>query len=303
MIKIGVIGIGAMGKHHARIYSELSDVELVGIADVNEELVSSITNQYHTKAFTDYRELLKQDLDAVTIAVPTTIHKEVAIDVANEGINMLVEKPITDTIENAKKIIEVCGNNNVKLMIGYIERFNPIIPVIKNTIKNIDVISINITRVGPFPPRIKDVGVVIDLATHDIDLIRYLTNSEFKKVCGLTSKNTSGKEDNALISCRMENGILVHITTNWLTPFMVREINIATTEKFIRGQFIDQKVVEYHRYEEDGSYIVKDIRVVSNEPLKLELKAFIESIKKNKEPPITGYDGLKALEVALMVGV
>ncbi|MBT9151257.1 MAG: scyllo-inositol 2-dehydrogenase (NAD(+)) [candidate division WS2 bacterium] len=299
MIKVGVIGVGAMGKQHARVYAGLSDVELAGIADTNKDVVCEVAERYSTEAFVDYKELLKRDLDAVSIVVPTSLHKKVALDTAEAGVNMIIEKSIAHTIENARKIIKSADENDVKLMVGHIERFNPIIPVIQKSIGNNDIISIDITRVGPFPPRIRDVGVVIDLATHDIDLIRYLTKSEFKKIYSITSKNISEVEDIATLSFRMENGALAHITTNWLTPFKIREINIAMNRKFIKGLLIDQKVSEYSKYKEDGSYVVKELSVPFGEPLKLELEAFLNAVKEDKKPPITGEDGLKALEVAI----
>jgi UDP-N-acetylglucosamine 3-dehydrogenase len=298
-VRVGVIGVGAMGQHHARVYSELPDVELVGVTDVNADLGHSIAERFYTKAFSDYKKLLKQDLDAVSIAVPTSLHKKVAVDVADAGVNMLLEKPIADTVANAQEIIRKAEHNRVKLMIGHIERFNPIIPVIKRSVENSDIISIDITRVGPMPPRIRDVGVVIDLATHDIDLIRYLANSEFKKIHGLASRTLSKREDIAILSFELENGILAHITTNWLTPYKVREINIYAKRKLIRGELINQRVLEFSNYGKDGSYLVKELSVPFAEPLKLELEAFIKSISKGNEPPVTGYDGLKAIEVAL----
>lgn len=297
--KVGVIGVGAMGQHHARVYGELPDVELVGVADVDGNLAPSIAERFHTKAFTDYKQLLRQGLDAVSIAVPTSLHKEVAVDVAEAGVSMLVEKPIADTVENAEEIVRRARRNGVRLMIGHIERFNPIIPVMKKSIENNDVISIDITRVGPIPPRIRDVGVVIDLATHDIDLIRYLANSEFKKIYGLTSRSLSEREDIAILSFEMENGVLAHITTNWLTPYKVREINIYTKTKLIKGGLIDQKVMEFSNYGEDNGYLVRELSVPYGEPLRLELESFMQCINKDHEPSVTGHDGLKALEIAL----
>jgi predicted dehydrogenase len=300
MIKVGVIGVGVMGRHHARVYSELPGVELVGVADVNGELASAIAKTYHTKAFTNYKELLKQHLDAVTIAVPTSLHKKVSLDVAQAGMNMLVEKPIAETIENANEIINAARRNGLKLMVGHIERFNPIVPVLKESIKNSHVISIGITRVGPFPPRVKDVGIVIDLATHDIDLIRYLTDSEFKRVYSLTSKNLSGQEDSAILCFEMENGVLAYSIVNWLTPFKVREINVATPGKLVKGWFQEQKVIEYMRYKkEDSAYIAKELAVPFAEPLKLELEHFLDCIRRDREPLTSGIDGLKALEIAI----
>jgi len=300
MLKLGVIGVGVMGRNHARVYSELPDVELIAVADVDKELAISVAESYNCKAYANYKDLLGENLDAVSIAVPTTLHKRVALDAIEKRINVLVEKPIADTVKNADEIIEAARQEGVKLMVGHVERFNPVITTIKENIANLQVVSIDITRVGPLPPRIKDVGVVVDLAIHDIDLIHYLANSEFKRVYGLTSKSIFEHEDTATLSFEMENGILAHITVNWLTPFKVREINVATTEKFIKGWLIDQKVCEYSKYQEDNSYVAKELNVSRAEPLKVELVKFIECIKNDEEPPITGQDGLKALEIAML---
>ncbi len=300
MINVGVIGVGAMGSNHARIYSELPEVKLVGIADVNKKTVEIISKKYGIVAFTDYRKLLKKNLDAVSVCTPTSLHEKISIDAIGAGCHVLVEKPISDTIAGARKIIATAKKRNVKLMVGYVERFNPIIPAIKKSIEDSKVISINIIRVGPFPPRLRNIGVVIDLATHDIDLIRYLTDSEPKKVHGfVSSKNVCDYDDAANLIFEMKNGILAQITANWLTPFKVREINVATKEKFIKGWFIEQKVVEYSKYRENDFYTVHELPIRFSEPLKLELKTFIEGIKEDKEVPVSGYDGLKALEIAL----
>ncbi len=299
MLRVGVIGLGAMGKNHVRVYSELPDVEVVGIADVDYELAQSLAETYHTAPFADYQELLKQGLDAVSIVVPTSLHREIAVAAAQSGLNMLVEKPIADTINSTREIIKAAEENKVKLMVGHIERFNPAVTVLKKEIQNAKVSLVEITRIGPFPPRVKDVGVVVDLATHDIDLITHLAGSEFKKIYSLTSRSLAQHEDTAILLFEMENGALARVTVNWLTPFKVREINIATKEKFIKASLIDQKVSEYSKYKEDDSYLVKELNVPFGEPLKLELQAFIESIESNTESPISGEDGLRAVEVAI----
>jgi predicted dehydrogenase len=295
---VGVVGVGSMGRHHARVYSQMHDVILVGVSDLDKNAVESVASQFKTKAFTDYKELLNAGVDAVSIAVPTTLHKKVALDFMEKGVHVLIEKPIADSLEAGRDLIKKAGEKNVKLMVGHIERFNPIIPVIKKSIENCKVISIGITRVGPLPPRVKDVGVVVDIGVHDIDIIRHLTNSEFKKIYSLTQASVAAKEDIAMMSFVMENGVLAHITTDWLTPYKVREISISTNEKFIRGNFITQKVSEYSSWK-DSSYIVKDLFVPFGEPLALELKSFIQSIREDKPAPVSGEDSLKALEVAL----
>ena len=161
-LRAGVIGVGAMGKNHARLYSELFDVELIGVADVNENLATSIAQSYGCKPFADYKDLLNENLDALSIVVPTTLHKKVALDAITKGINVLVEKPIADTVENADEIIKVARQKGVKLMVGHVERFNPAIIKLKELIDSGllgKVVSISAKRVGPYNPRIRDVGI------------------------------------------------------------------------------------------------------------------------------------------------
>ena len=299
MLKVGVIGLGAMGNNHARVYSELPDAELVGVADLDSELARGIAKKYNTVPFADYKELLRQGLDAVSIAVPTSLHREIAVHVACAGVNILVEKPIADTVEAAREMIKSARDNTVKLMVGHIERFNPIIPILKKEIEGAEVILIEITRIGPFPPRVKDVGIVVDLAVHDIDLIRYLTGSDLKEIYSLISKSRSKHEDAAIMLFRMANGVIARCTINWLTPFKVREISIATNKKFIRASLIEQKISEYSTYTESDHYLVKEFSVPFGEPLKFELEAFIDSVINDTEPPVTGFDGLEALKRAI----
>ncbi|MFC1952573.1 Gfo/Idh/MocA family oxidoreductase [Chloroflexota bacterium] len=299
MIKAGVIGLGQMGKNHARIYSEINDVELVGVADIDFNLAQAFAKKYHTTPFSDYRELLKQGLDAVSIVVPTSLHKQVALDAVSAGTHILLEKPISDTIEGAREIISKAEQNNIKLMLGHIERFNPAISVLKEHLIAKEISLIEITRIGPFPPRIMDVGVIIDMATHDIDLVGYLTGSNIQEVHSLYSKSISSHEDAAILLFKMENNSLARITVNWLTPFKVREINIATKEKYIKTSLIDQKIYEYSRNGEDGSYLVTEPLVPLGEPLAIEIKAFLNSITNNTLPPVTGEDGLRVLEIAI----
>lgn len=296
-MKVGVIGIGEMGKNHLRVYSEMNQ-EIIGISDINEERGKILAEKYNTQFFKDYKELLKKDLDAVSIVVPTTLHKKVALDCMEKGINLLIEKPIADTLENALKIKTKAEKEDLNVMIGHIERFNPIIETIKENLRIKDVISINITRLGPFPPRINDVGVIIDLAVHDIDLLHYITGSEFKKIYPLVAKNTDGRDYAAILSFEMANGVLGNITANWLTPFKVREIEIAMKHKFLKGWFIEQKLMEYKRFN-DKSYIVKEIKIQHKEPLRKEIEMFLHCVKNKTSPPVSCGDGIDVLEIAI----
>lgn len=301
MIRVGVIGVGAMGRHHARVYSDLPDVDLVGIADVDVDLANSVAGLYHTQAFAGFESLLRQELDAVSVAVPSSLHNEVAVAAAGAGIHVLVEKPIADTLESAQDIIKAAEKNNVKLMVGHIERYNPAVTTLRKAAQGKKLIFLEITRVGPFPPRVKDIGIVIDLGVHDIDLVRYLTCSEYERVECLVANNTSGKEDAAIFLFKMRNGVLGRITTNWLTPFKIREVTLATSERFVRGDLLAKRVIEYSQYCEDGSYSTKELAVPFVEPLKAELQAFLQSVVADEPPPITGEDGLIAVKIALSV--
>jgi len=299
MIRVGVIGVGTMGQHHLRIYLTMPQVKIIGVVDTNPKTLNELAQKYQIAGFKNFYDLLREKPHAVSIAVPTQFHAEAAMAALNAGAHVLVEKPIAYTVQQAQSMIEAAKKAKRLLMVGHVERFNPITPTIHQAMQGEDVIMINITRVGPFPARIKDVGVITDLAVHDIDLIRYLTGSEVKHILSLTSYyRHDQQEDAALLSFIMENGILAHITTNWLTPFKVREIEIATRQKFIKGWFMEQKVFEYSRYTEDRSYVVKELAVPFAEPLRLEIEAFIRSVQTGSPPPVSGYDGLKALEIA-----
>lgn len=298
MIKVGVIGVGAMGQHHARVYSEMSKVELVGVSDLDQKQSQIIAFKHNTKSFSNYCDLLDK-VDAVTIAVPTSLHEKIALDAIRKKCHILIEKPISDTVKSAKNIIESANRENLKLMVGHIERFNPVITAITKYIENQEILLIEITRMGPFPPRVKDIGVIIDIGIHDIDLIKYITGSTFEKILSLTSSNGKEYEDTAIISFKMKSGVLAHMTTNWLTPYKVREILVATKTMVLRGDLISQKLTEYKKTDDTDAYTVKELHVNYKEPLKSELDEFISSINEDRNPIVSGDDGLKALEIAI----
>ncbi len=190
-------------------------------------------------AFADLDGLIERGVDAVTIAAPTHLHRDIAIDCAARGIHILVEKPIASTIEEGREIVAAARRAGVTLMAGHVERFNPAVEAIKRAIKGQNILSIAVTRVGPFPPRMSNVGVVIDLAVHDIDLIRWFTNSEIVEIQPQTSSAVAEREDIALLQFRTASGVLAQINTNWLTPFKARTIHIATRDKYLMADLLD----------------------------------------------------------------
>ena len=307
MLKGCVIGLGAMGSNHIRVLHELQEegkTKLVGVADIREDLARKIAENYGVQWFTDYKRLLDKKPDFVVVSVPTKLHRKVAEDAIKKGCHVLVEKPIAHTISEAKKILETAEKKGVQLMVGHIERFNPVVQEMKERIGRERVHLIGAVRVGPsLPSERVETGVVLDLAVHDIDIIRYLTDSEFRRISAFTTNHESEVEESAVLSFEMENGALAYIITNTITPLKIRSLEVTTAEKFIRGDLISQKVMEYSRGElithARRSMFVTEIDIPYMEPLKLELKAFINSLEQGIKPPISGEDGLRALETAV----
>lgn len=296
MLKIGVIGVGSMGKNHARLYAELPGVELIGVADVNETLTTSIARSYGCKSFADYHDLLDEGLDALSIVVPTTLHKKVALDAIQKGISVLVEKPIADTVENADEIIKVARQNKVKLMVGHVERFNPAIIKLKELVDSGllgKVVSISAKRVGPYNPRIRDVGIVLDLGTHDIDIMSYLYGEKIKEVYASAGTIVHSHEDHAIITLSFGSGSSGVIDTNWLTPHKVRNLTVIGSQGIAEVNYIEETLRIF-----DQEW-VRDAKIEKAEPLKLELLHFIDCVQHDKKPLVSGEDGRHALAVAL----
>ncbi len=298
-LRIGVIGAGVMGSNHARVLASLPGVSLTGIADPLPAHRSRAEEFIGCKTFATIDELLAAGVDAVTVAAPTHLHHEISLACIAKGIHVLVEKPIASTVEEGNEIVEAARSAGVTLMAGHVERFNPAVAAIKNAIKGEDILSIAITRVGPFPPRMSNVGVVIDLAVHDIDLIRWFTESEIIDVQPQLSSAVAEREDIALLQFRTASGVLAHINTNWLTPFKARNVTVATRGKYVMGDLLTRQVTECFGFQPDGSYSMRHLSVGHDEPLRAELMAFIEAVKSGSTPAVTGEQAVASLEIAI----
>jgi hypothetical protein len=297
-IRIGVVGVGTMGSNHARVLAGLSGVQLVGVADPDRAQRDLVTGHLGCPAVKDLDGLLELGLDAVTIAAPTHLHREIALRCIERGIHVLVEKPIASTVEEGDDIIAAARRAGLTLMVGHVERFNPAVQAIKEAIRGEDILSIAITRVGPFPPRMSNVGVVIDLAVHDIDLIRWFTDSDIVEVQPQLSNAVAEREDIALLQFRTASGVLAHINTNWLTPFKARNVTVATRGKYVMGDLLTRQVTECFGFQADGSYSMRHLSVGHDEPLRAELIAFIDAVRDGKEPAVTGEQAVASLEIA-----
>ncbi|MBB6401739.1 UDP-N-acetylglucosamine 3-dehydrogenase [Methanococcus maripaludis] len=303
MLNVAVVGIGVMGYNHARIYNDLQKdgkVNLVGLSDMNQVRLNDVSEEFHTKSFSNYMDLLDENLDAVSIVVPTFLHKEVALPFIKKGISVLIEKPIADTLENAKEIIEEAEKNNVILSVGHVERFNPAVLKLKEHIEKGslgDIVTMTAKRVGPMTTRIADAGVILDLAVHDIDVMAFLANSKVKNIHAL-AKNVkhpnNNAEDYALIISSFENNINGIIEVNRLTPHKTRTLNVVGTNGIAYLDYMNQDLTLY-----DEEW-VKTAKINKEEPLKKEIFHFIDCVQNKKKPIVTGLDGIHALETAIL---
>ncbi len=299
LLRVGVVGVGVMGSNHARVLAELPGVELVAIADPDRRHADYVARALGTKSVDSVDALVPLGVDAVTIAAPTHLHHDIALACIKRGIHVLVEKPIASTIEEGRSIVDAARRAGVTLMVGHVERFNPAVETIKEAIRGEKILSISITRVGPFPPRMSNVGVVIDLAVHDIDLIRWFTDSDIVDVQPLMASAVAEREDIALLQFRTASGVLAQINTNWLTPFKARTVHVATRDKYIIADLLTRQVTECFGFQPDGSYSMRHLSVGYAEPLRAELIAFATAIRTGAEPAVTGEQGVASLEIAM----
>jgi UDP-N-acetylglucosamine 3-dehydrogenase len=317
--KAAVIGVGAMGQHHARIYNQLPETELVGIADANADTGGRIAKLYHTVAFTDHGRLLdKARPDLVTVAVPTEFHHQVALEAMEAGCHVLIEKPIAATVEQARELIERADVLGCKLMVGHIVRFDPAVQALKERLDAGElgrIFQVRCRRLGPFPARIRDVGVVIDLATHDLDMIRYLTGQEAVRVYAETEQELySAYEDILIGTVRLADDTIGILDINWLTPTKIRELTVTGQRGMFLVNHLTQDLYFYENAEANGERWnamsllcgVSEGRMIrypvrKYEPLKAELEGFVQAVVEDMPVPVNGDDGLVALQLAQML--
>ena len=297
-INVGVVGVGAMGENHVRVYHKMEEANLVAVSDVSERALKKIEKKYGAKGFTEYSDLLENpEIEVVSVCVPTTFHHAVVMEAIKNGKHVLVEKPIAFTVQEAEEMIAAAKEAGVMLATGHVERFNPAVQKAKELIDDGvigDVVSAFAKRVGPLPPRIKDVGVSIDLAIHDLDIMNYLFEEDVTLVYGSMncSFDDSEFEDHAEIMVNFNNEATGIIEVNWLTPYKRRELELTGTAGIISVDYIKQSIEVYGKF-------AQDIQIKHEEPLKSELKSFLNAVMNGEEPEITGEDGLKALKMVI----
>jgi len=307
VVRVGVVGVGRWGRHHARVYSELEGCKLVGLVDLSWKRANELAEKYDTTPYTDFSTLFGK-VDAVSVVTPPSSHYIIARAFLVEGINVLVDKPMTRTMAEADELVKLAKGNGLVLQVGHIERFNSAVQKLKDIVDS--PIFIESHRLGPQAPQVMmEIGVVLDLMIHDIDIVLDLVNSEVRKVNSAGSSVETPYEDIATAQVSFANGCIANFTASRLSIEKKRSLEITQKDSYISLDFRDQDI-EISRYADDPS--AKDDllsrKVVSErpylsrkEPLKLELADFIDCVTYNKKPLVSGEEGRRALKVALQV--
>lgn len=302
-LKVGVIGVGSMGQHHARIYNQLAAAELVGVFDADTERAEEIAKKHETVAM-GLDELLAATT-AVSVAVPTQFHFEIATQCFDHGVSPLIEKPIVGDVETGEELQALAENTDIPVQVGHVERFNPAIQVVQDIVEDLNVLALSAERLGPPPNRTIDDSAVIDLMIHDLDIVLSLVNSEPESVM------SAGVRENryGTATIDFESETVATLTASQLTQRKVRKLEITAEECVVEVDYIDQ-TIEIHRQsmpsyvEEDEGVryrhesIIERPTVPSEEPLKSELESFLEALETGATPEVSLADGVRALELA-----
>jgi len=315
MIRAAVIGVGSIGQHHARIYNEMDDVELVAVADVDSARRQRAARRFKVPTYPNHAALLEAEtLDVVSVTVPTAIHHAVTMCAIEHGVNVLVEKPIAHTLEQADEMIARAAASGLTLTVGHIERFNPAVVEVKQRLRDNElgrIFQIQSRRLSPFPRYIQDVGVVMDLATHELDIMRYLLDSEVSRLYAEVGRNVHTVHEDMLSAVlRFANGCAGVLDINWLTPSKIRELRITGERGMFLVDYVHQDLYYYQNVEAPGRWDslalfrgveegdVLKVHVSKVEPLERELKAFVKAVAGHSPPVVSGDDGRRALLLA-----
>jgi predicted dehydrogenase len=319
-VKIGVVGVGHLGNHHTRIISQLPGAELVGVNDSNPEKGKEAAEKYKTRYFGDLDELLKE-ADAISLVVPTTSHYPLATQILEKGKDLLIEKPITETVEQAEELVQLAKRKNSTFQVGHIERFNPAFLAIEKY--RPDPKFIESHRLAQFNPRGTDVAVILDLMIHDIDLILSLVKSPVSQIEAAGVPVIAESQDICNARLTFENGCVANITASRISARPLRKMRLFQRDSYMSLDFMQKSVELYNLVEADMlPQELKDTKtVVGNIPveqvgktivyrrpatadhdmLTAEIESFLDSINKKIPPKVTGEDGKRALEVALEI--
>jgi len=300
-INIAVIGCGYLGRFHAEKYSQIKDVNLKWLVDINEESVQQLSKSLNASYSTDYKKIVN-DIDAVSIVVPTSFHYSAAKFFLNAGKSVLLEKPITETVKQASEIVEIAEKRNLILQVGHLERFNPAFSAVKDEIKN--PLFIEAERLSPFNLRGTDVDVILDLMIHDIDIILSLVNAEINEIRAVGVPVVTDKIDIANARIQFKSGCIANIAASRVSKEKVRKIRIFQPDSYISIDYNKKKVNIIKRKLKKGSLpeiVSKLYDIETKDALFEEISSFVKCVRTKAPPVVSGSDGMKALKTALKI--
>lgn len=292
-IRTAVVGVGHMGKEHARIYSQLEESEFVGVYDISPEVSRSVAQHYNKRSFGSLDELIASS-DAISIATPTGSHFEVALRCLEKGKHLLIEKPVAENTQQATELVHRAERAQVVLQVGHVERFNPALEALEKRLTHPRFIEAH--RLSPYPGRSTDIGVVMDLMIHDLEIILHLVNSPIASIDAVGVAVLSKGEDIANARLRFENGCIANITTSRISPEKLRKIRVFQEDAYLSLDYQQQQGEIYRKVR---SQITREpIPILREEPLKKEIQSFLKCVSTRSEPLVSGRKASDALSVA-----
>ena len=295
-VKVGVAGVGHMGKEHARIYAELAEAELVGVHDSNPETARKIAAKCRTRAFASLAEMVEA-VDAASIVTPTMTHLAIAEPFLRRGKHVLVEKPMAMDTAEARKLVDLAEKHGAKLAVGHVERFNPVLAALEERLGRPRFIEAH--RLSPYPGRSTDIWVVMDLMIHDLEIILHLVRSPVTSVDAVGVPVLSKGEDIANARIRFANGCVANLTTSRISPEKLRKIRVFQDDAYLSLDYMKQEGEIYKRLE--GKITRDKIPVMKGEPLKNQLAEFVMNVRENTDPRVAGAHGFEALKLASQI--
>jgi len=309
-VRVGVVGVGSMGQNHARVYSEIAD--LVGVVDANANVGNAVASRTSCGFFPSVKELVDAGVEAASVAVPTNLHVKVALELIDAGVHILVEKPLAPTVAEARAIVDRARDAGVVLAAGHIERHNPVVAFVREALaagEFGDLVTASARRVSNFPDRVRDVGVIMDLGIHDVDVLRFVVGTEVDSVYASGGRKVHGTfEDHATVLMNFDNGVTGFVEVSWLTPMKVRKFALTCLKNFVEVDYMDQTVTvssstlgpldPFNLFHIPLEYHTQRIQVRREEPLRRELQDFLDAVERGRPPLVTGTDALETLRIA-----
>ena len=295
-LRAGVAGAGSMGRNHARCYSLIEEAELAAVYDADLERAREIAEEFGAEAV-DSLEALAEASDLASVAVPTVAHLSVGGELMRRGVHVLMEKPIAPNVEEAQELVKLAGEFDRILQVGHIERFNPVMRELEAKLHQPKFIEAH--RLSPFPNRSIDIGVVLVLMIHDLEIILHLVKSPVESIDAVGVPVLMKSEDIANARLRFENGCVANVTASRISPERLRKIRVFQDDGYLSLDYQEQAGEMY--WKEGGEIRKAPVEVEKDEPLKLELSAFVESVRDGKTPAVTGQQGTDALAIAFKI--